>query len=280
MGWAGREGRADNVGETFLVNENGHVSLPFLFFPLSLLGIHFLLPVARLPLFCSVANCSRHASSLSIFLLRPLYDRAIVSEAKVEEIRILCCQRVTPYISTLCAFKCAPVFLIVGPLHSLPSFPFCLWPLQFYVSAPPLPSLPSPLAFTCISLPLAGSELFLAVDFYLWAAIRKRRAWWTALRSQPHRSAASRARDGTDGTPPRGGPNGTSIVGRSGSISPPSILSPSVEMPENIPLRFRTFRHGVSRTSKRFPAGLLLRRIVLVKEVAKSRSGVKTSVTH
>ena len=74
MGWAGREGRADNVGETFLVNENGHVSLPFLFFPLSLLGIHFLLPVDRLPrhfpLFCSAANCSRHASPLSIF--RPL----------------------------------------------------------------------------------------------------------------------------------------------------------------------------------------------------------------
>ena len=158
MGWAGREGRADNVGETFLVNENGHVSLPFLFFPLSLLGIHFLLPVARLPLFCSVANCSRHASSLSIFLLRPLYDRAIVPKAKVEEIRILCCQRVAPYISTLCVFKCAPVFLIVGPLHSLPSFPFCLWPLQFYVSAPPLPPLLSLPSFSsCFHMYLSPS---------------------------------------------------------------------------------------------------------------------------
>ena len=97
MGWAGREGRADNVGETFLVNENGHVSLPFLFFPLSLLGIHFLLPVARLPLFCSVANCSRHASSLSIFLLRPLYDRAIV-----------------------------PAFLVLPASHSLDLHPVCL----------------------------------------------------------------------------------------------------------------------------------------------------------
>ena len=153
MGWAGREGRAGNVGETFLVNENGHVSLPFLFFPLSLLGIHFLLPVARLPLFCSVANCSRHASSLSIFLLRPLYDRAIVPKAKVEEIRILCCQRVTPYISTLCAFKCAPVFLIVGPLHSLS--------LSFLSLAPSVlclcPSSPLPSFSSCFHMYLSPS---------------------------------------------------------------------------------------------------------------------------
>ena len=249
MGWAGREGRADNVGETFLVNENGHVSLPFLFFPLSLLGIHFLLPVARLPLFCSVANCSRHASSLSIFLLRPLYDRAIVPKAKVEEIRILCCQQVTPYISTLCAFKCAPVFLIVGPLHSLPSFPFCLWPLQFYVSAPPLPSLPSPLAFTCISLPLAGSELFLAVDFYLWAAIRKRRACGLPCAASHIARRLLGLGMGPMGRPPRW----TEWNEHSRSVwlylcVPTSPLS--LEMPENIPFRFRTFRHGVSRTPK------------------------------
>ena len=191
-------GRAGNGGETFLVNENGHVSLPFLFFPLSLLGIHFLLPVARLPLFCSVANCSRHASFLSIFLLRPLYDRAIVSEAKVEEIRILCCQRVTPYISTLCAFKCAPVFLIVGPLHSL------------------LPSLSVSGPFSFMSLPLLSPPFLLLllshVSLSLWPDPSY--FWLLTFISGPPfgnggpgglpcaASHIARARDGTDGTPP------------------------------------------------------------------------------
>ena len=199
MGWAGRDRGAGNVGETFLVNENGHVSLP----SCSPISPGHSFPAARRPpstfLQCRKLLPPRLLPSLSIFLLCPLNDRAIVpkrTKAKVEESRIPCVASESPPCVPLSARPC---FLLLG--HCTPSpFLLCLWPLQFYVSAPSLPSLPSPLAFTCISLlPLAGSELFLAVDFYLWAAIRKRqRAWWTALRSQPHRLGM-----GPMGRPPR-----------------------------------------------------------------------------
>ena len=124
-----------------------------------------------------------------------------------------------PSRASPCDCEWAPVFLIVGLWHSLtpPSFlPSLLGPFSF-MSLPLLLLFFLFLLLSHVSRPsLAGSdsELFLAVDFYLWAAIGKRDRPAAGQRSRPH----SLAWDGM-GRDARGGPNGTGIRSLTLSLS-------------------------------------------------------------